>query len=83
MNTDAPEIVSQVKAPLEKNGMTWTQAKRESIINVIRNLRIHSFPTTLLIGADGKILSLNNTKKGQPELRGKDLLKSLDGLLPP
>jgi peroxiredoxin len=83
MNTDDPGILSQVKSTLEKNSMNWTQAKRESITTLIRNLRIHSYPTTLLIDPEGKILSLNNTKKDQPSLRGADLLKSLDGLLPP
>ena len=83
MNTDTPEIVSQIKQQLDKNGMTWPQAKRESIITTIRNLRVHSYPTTLLIGPDGRILSLNNTRKDQPALRGKELLKSLDQLLPP
>jgi hypothetical protein len=68
---------------LEKQGMTWPQARRETIITTIRNLRIHSYPTTLLVGPDGKILSLNNRRKDQPELRGKELLKSLDELLPP
>jgi hypothetical protein len=35
-----------------------------------------------LIDTNGKILSLNQTAKGQPALRGQDLLKSLDFLLP-
>jgi hypothetical protein len=35
-----------------------------------------------LIDPEGKIISLNQTKKGQPPLRGQDLLKSLDRLLP-
>lgn len=83
MNTDEPEIASQLKSQLEKNGMPWPQAKRESIRDVIRNLRIHSYPTTLLLGPDGKIVSLNNTRKGEPELRGKELLQSLDKLLEP
>jgi peroxiredoxin len=83
MNTDPPEIVSEIKPQLEKNVMNWPQARRESIMGVIRNLRIHSYPTTLLIGPDGKILSLNNTRKDQPALRGKELLKTLDELLPP
>ncbi len=83
MNTDTPDIVSQIKTQLEKNGITWPQARRESIIGTIRNLRIHSYPTTFLIGPDGKILSLNNTRKDQPALRGRELLKSLDELLPP
>ena len=83
MNTDPPEIVSAIKPQLEKQGMAWPQARRETIITTIRNLRIHSYPTTLLVGPDGKILSLNNRRKDQPELRGKELLKSLDELLPP
>lgn len=83
MNTDPPEIVSQIKPQLEKNGMTWPQARRESIIATIRNLRIHSYPTTLLVGPDGKILSLNGRSKDQPGLRGNELLKSLNALLPP
>ena len=83
MNTDPPEIVSQIKPQLEKQGMGWPQAKRESIIGTIRNLRIHSYPTTFLIGPEGKVLSLNNRRKDQPALRGRELLKSLDGLLPP
>jgi peroxiredoxin len=83
MNTDDAEIMPQVKSALEKNGMNWTQAKRESIQNLIRNLRIHSYPTTMLIDPDGKIISLNNTKRDQPALRGRDLIRSLDKILPP
>lgn len=83
MNTDDAEIVPQVKAALRKNGMDWVQAKRESITNVLRSLRIASYPTTVLVGPDGKILSLNNTAKGQPSLRGSELLESLDALIAP
>jgi peroxiredoxin len=82
MNTDESEILPQVKSWLTKNGLVWPQATHESIREVIRNYRIHSYPTTLLIDPNGKILSLNQTKKGQPALRGQDLLKSLDRLLP-
>jgi len=45
--------------------------------------RIHLFPTTFLLGPDGKIASLGQTKRKQPALRGAELLKSLDELLPP
>jgi thiol-disulfide isomerase/thioredoxin len=82
MNTDELEILPDVKRWLEGNGLAWTQATRESIREVIRNFRIHSYPTTLLLGPDGKVISLNQTKKDQPGLRGNDLLKSLDKLLP-
>jgi len=82
MDTDQPEILPQVKTWLEKNGLVWTQATLDSIRDVIRSFRIHTYPTTLLIDPEGKIISLNQTKKGQPSLRGQDLLKSLDRLLP-
>jgi peroxiredoxin len=81
MNTDDPEVASQIKGQLEKQGMAWTQATRESIRDVIKTYRIHYYPSTLLVGPDGKIVSLN--QKNQPDLRGADLLKSLDRLLPP
>jgi AhpC/TSA family len=82
MDTDEPEIMPQVKAWLEKNELLWTQARLESIREIIRSYRVHSYPTTLLIDPEGKIISLNQTKKGQPPLRGQELLKSLDRLLP-
>lgn len=81
MNTDEPEVVAQVKAQFEKQGLTWTQATRESIRDILKNFRIHAFPSTLLIDPEGKIVSLS--QKNQPSLRGADLLKSLDRLLPP
>lgn len=81
MNND-PEYES-VKAWLRKNGLTWPQAQMESIRNIEIRYRIHLFPTTFLLGPDGKIASLGQTKRKQPALRGAALLKSLDELLPP
>lgn len=49
---------------------------------MIKRYRIHNYPTTLLLNSTGKILSLSETQKGQPGLRGQDLLKSPDKLLP-
>jgi len=82
MDTDEPAMLTQVKVWLEKNGLAWTQATLESIREVIRSYRVHSYPSTLLLDPEGKIISLNQTQKGQPSLRGQDLLKSLDRLLP-
>ena len=82
MNTDEIDAVPQVKKTLRDNGMDWVQAKRESIEHVIRALRISSFPTTVLVGADGRVLSLNNTLKGQPGLRGQELVETIEGALP-
>lgn len=81
MNTDEPMIASQIKGQLEKQGFTWTQATRESIVPVIKSYRIHYYPSTLLLDPEGKIVSLS--QKNQPDLRGQDLLKSLDRILPP
>lgn len=81
MNND-PDY-SQIKPWLKKNGLTWPQATNYSIDKLQTRYRIHSFPTTLLIDPEAKIVSLGQTKKKQPSLRGRDLLKSLDELLPP
>ena len=67
----------------KKNGLVWPQATNDSIGQLETRYRIHSFPTTLLIDPDAKIISLGQTKKKQPALRGQELLKSLDQLLPP
>ncbi len=81
MNND--EQYEPVKAWLKRNGLTWPQAQMESIRNIEVRYRIHLFPTTFLLGPDGKIASLGQTKRKQPALRGAELLKSLDELLPP
>src|SRR5262249_57938105 len=81
-NPKEPERVPRIKPGMEKTGLMWTKATLDSIREIIRSYRIHSYPTTLLIDPDGKVISLNQTKKGQPALRGQDLLKSLDRLLP-
>lgn len=82
MNTDSyqPE---QIKAWLDKNDIKWTQARHESIMDLKNfEFRIESFPTTFLVAPDGKILSMSREERGEPDLRGKDLLKSLDKILP-
>jgi thiol-disulfide isomerase/thioredoxin len=72
-----------IRPILKKNGLSWPQAQLNSILELEVRYRIQSFPTTLLIDGDGKIVSLGQTKRGQPGLRGQELLKSLDELLPP
>ena len=81
LNND--EDPAPVKAWLTNNKITWPQATRDSIHDLELRYRIYLFPTTLLIDPDGKVVSLNQRKKGQPDLRGADLLKSLDRILPP
>jgi thiol-disulfide isomerase/thioredoxin len=82
MNTDdfAPE---QIKQALEKGEINWTQARLESIFDLINvNLRIESFPSTFLVAPDGKILSMSRTARDEADLRGADLLDTLDKILP-
>lgn len=83
MNADESDYIADVKSWLEKNKLDWTQATRESIMPVMRALRIHYYPTTLLLDPDGKVVSLDERKKGQLELRGKDLLESLQSVFFP
>jgi thiol-disulfide isomerase/thioredoxin len=81
MNND-PDY-TMVIPMLKRNGLTWPQATMNSIEQLQTRYRIHYFPTTLLVGPDGKIVSLGQTRKKQPGLRGQDLIRSLDELLPP
>ncbi len=81
MNNDPDYTL--IKSTLKKNGLVWPQATLDSIDKLQERYRIHSFPTTLLIGPDAKIVSLGQTKKKQPGLRGRNLLTTLDELLPP
>ncbi len=82
MNTDkyTPE---QIKKTLDEHGLIWTQARLDSFVELASSkLRIQSFPTTFLIAPDGKILSMSREERGEPDLRGKDLLTTLDKILP-
>jgi len=81
MNNDPDYTL--IKPWLKRNGLTWPQATMNSIEKVQTRYRIHYFPTTLLLDPDGKIVSLGQTRKKHPSLRGRELLKSLDELLPP
>ena len=81
MNNDPDYMI--VRPILKRHGLTWPQAQMDSIAQLQARYRIHSFPTTLLLGPDGKIISLGQRRKKQPSLRGRDLLKSLDQILPP
>ena len=74
---------TMVRPTLKRNGLTWPQATMASIEPIQKRYRIHYFPTTLLIGPDGKIVSLGQTRRKQPGLRGQELIRSLDELLPP
>jgi len=83
LNTDADYTIDSMKKSLKDNSMIWTQAKYESVLDFLRvGLRVNSFPTTFLIAPDGKILSMSRQERDEADLRGSDLLKSLDEVLP-
>ncbi|HYP51247.1 MAG TPA: TlpA disulfide reductase family protein [Pyrinomonadaceae bacterium] len=84
LNTDGDEMpLDTIKSTLDANEMRWTQAPLESVFDLLhKQLRIESFPTTFLIAPDGKILSMSRSTRGEPDLRGKDLLETLDEILP-
>lgn len=83
LNTDPDYTIDSMKKSLRDNGMIWTQAKFDSVVEFLRvGLRITSFPTTFLISPEGKILSMSRHERKEPDLRGEDLLDSLDEILP-
>jgi thiol-disulfide isomerase/thioredoxin len=82
LNTDTAFTPDQVRDWLTKNGMTWTQAEFSSVLDFIKKMRISSFPTTMLISPEGKILSMSRNDRKELDLRGKYLLETLDKILP-
>lgn len=83
LNTDQRFTMDTLKATLEKNDMKWPQAKFESVYEFLgQNLRITAFPSTFLISPEGKILSMSRSTRDEPDLRGKDLVTTLDKILP-
>jgi thiol-disulfide isomerase/thioredoxin len=82
LNTDEYTIES-IRTSLDDNGMKWTQATRDSILPLLaEKMMIRSFPTTMLISPEGKIISRGRVEKDEPDLRGADLLETLDDILP-
>jgi thiol-disulfide isomerase/thioredoxin len=76
MNNDEDPAV--VRSWLTRNKIAWPQATRASIHDLEVRYRIQLFPSALLVDPEGKVVIVN-----QHKLRGQDLLKSLDQILPP
>ncbi len=80
LGMDQDESVEEVKKFLAEKKITWTQATTESIKDLIeKRFRIVAYPTTILLDPQGKIVSLGG---GGLPLRGKELLATLDKVLP-
>ncbi|MEP6902964.1 MAG: TlpA disulfide reductase family protein [Actinomycetota bacterium] len=78
MDSDEADKFEEVKAFLIKNKMDWTQAKLSSIKSLIETAyRIQEYPSTILLGPDGKVLVLD-----QKQLAGEKLYETLDRILP-
>ena len=89
MDNELPDVtpddwakgLEKVKAFVEKEGVTWTQARTESIkVWYDRRFQIVAWPTMILLDPNGKILSVDRTSKGELGLRGEKLAATLDGL---
>jgi len=76
INTD--EDIEVVIDYMKKNRMKWTQAKNDSVRELIeRDYRIQEFPSSILLDPDGKVLILD-----QKPLRGNQLIVTLEHILP-
>jgi peroxiredoxin len=83
LNTDEDFTVDSMKKALKDAGMTWSNAQFSSVVSFLREgLRVNSFPTTFLIDPQGKVVSISRTDRDELDLRGRDLLESLDKTLP-
>ncbi|MEW6127355.1 MAG: TlpA disulfide reductase family protein [Acidobacteriota bacterium] len=81
LGMDEDESVEKVKKFLTEKEITWTNATTPSIKDLTaKRFRITAFPTTILLDPQGKIVSLG--RKNQLPLRGKELLETLEKLLP-
>ena len=80
LNND--EDFEKTKAFVTEQGMTWTEATRESIEDLInKRFRINAWPTTVLLDPEGKVVSLG--EENHLLLRDKGLLNTLEKILPP
>jgi len=62
--------------------LTWTHATTESIQNLaLKELRISSWPTYILLDRNGEIVSYSPGPAGLPSIVGEDLVETLEALL--
>jgi len=78
LGLDSDQNVAILKAYLTKNAITWPQATNDSIKELANTTyRIQEYPSTILLGPDGKVLVLD-----QHRLKGDELLETLHRTLP-
>ncbi len=67
-----------VKKFVAEKGVTWTQARTESIKPLYeKRFQVVAWPTLILVDPTGAIVSVDRTHKGEPGLRGEALDKTL------
>ncbi|HEV7642333.1 MAG TPA: TlpA disulfide reductase family protein [Pyrinomonadaceae bacterium] len=78
LGLDWDDDIEKVKGYMKKANVTWAQARKESILTLVTDTyRIQEFPSSILLGPDGKVLVLD-----QQQLQGARLLETLDRILP-
>jgi peroxiredoxin len=78
LGLDWDDKMETVTDYIAKTGITWTQARKDSIRELVEvRYRIYEFPSTLLLGPDGKVIVLE-----QEKLEGEELAKTLERILP-
>jgi thiol-disulfide isomerase/thioredoxin len=78
LGLDWDDDIVKVKDYMKKANVTWAQARKDSILDLARvTYRIQEYPSSILLGPDGKVLVLN-----QQQLQGAQLLETLDRVLP-
>jgi thiol-disulfide isomerase/thioredoxin len=78
LDSERDATVEQVRDYLNANGVQWTFATPDSVRALINTrFQIESFPRVLLLGPDGRVLEARNSA-----LRGEDLARTLDRILP-
>lgn len=72
------DSVQEARTFLIKSKAPWTQARKDSIKRLTEVIyRIQAYPSTILLGPDGKVLMLD-----QDRLQGEPLLTTLEQILP-
>lgn len=67
-----------VKKFVADKGVTWPQARTESIKRIYeKRFQVVAWPTLVLLDPKGAILSVGRTSQGEPGLRGEELEKTL------
>jgi peroxiredoxin len=78
LGLDTDEKIETVRAYMTQHKITWPQATNDSIKQMANvDYRIQEYPSTILLGPNGKVLVLD-----QKQLQGENLALTLDKLLP-